>query len=273
MKQQDELDIFLSYVPAFKSWRIVVLNYFFQFLLFIFFIISFWWISSNYLFGALVAEFIIVFFGTLPYKYITKNSGKIRENYLKKYGRFAAQKLWFNYESYTIPFLSSSLYFPLMLIKYDFIPNIITLQPHFLTNSLFPFYISIPIGILIIIIGVKIKRPSGGFGELVESYIYLIYPDKSKLLKDGKYQYIRHPRYLGRATIAFGLAIIANNILAILVAAIHTGTFWSMIPYEEYELSNRFGDEYKSYKEKVPALIPRFGNWKKFLRYIFYNKK
>ena len=272
MRKEDDIDILLSYIPAFRVWYILILNYLFQFSLFIFFIISFWWASSNFLLGALVVEFILVFFGTLPYKYITKNSEKIREKYLKKYNKLAAQKLWFHYETYTIPFLSSSLYFPLILINYDFIPNIISLQPHFLTNSLFPFYISIPIGILIIIIGVKIKRPSGGFGEIVESYIYLIYPDESKLLKDGKYQYIRHPRYLGRAAIAIGLAIIANNLLAVFVAAIHAGTFWSMIPYEEYELSRRFGDEFKSYKEKVPALIPRYGNWKKFIKYIFYNK-
>jgi len=270
--QEDDIGILLSYIPAFRVWYILILNYFFQFLLFIFFLISFWLVSSRFFLGALLVEFIIVFFGTLPYKYITKNSEKIRKNYLKKYGQLATQKLWFHYESYTIPFLSSSLYFPLLLINYDFIPKIINLEPHFLTSSFFPVYISIPIGILIIIIGVKIKRPSGGFGELVESYVYLIYPDKSKLLKDGKYQYIRHPRYLGRATVAFGFALIANNILAILVATIHAVTFWSLIPYEDYELSNRFGDEFRSYKDKVPALVPRYGNWKKFIKYIFYNK-
>lgn len=273
MKEGDEIEKFLKYMPAFDKGQVVILNFLFQFLLFIFFMFSFWWTTNRYLLAALLVEFILVFLGTFPYKYITKNSEKLREKYLKKYGDIAAQKLWFHYETYTIPFLSASLYFPLLLINYDFVPNLINFQPHFLTNSLLPFYLSIPLSILIIIIGVRIKKPSGGFGELVEAYIYIIFPKESKLINKGKYQYIRHPRYLGRATIAFGLGILANNILAIMVAATHAFTFWSMIPYEENELARRFGEEYKNYKKRVPALLPRYGKCKKFIKYIFSKEE
>ena len=273
MNNNEDVDVFIKHLPAFKVWYVVVLSYLLQFLLFVFFIISFGYVSYNFLPGVIVVQIIVAFFGTLPYRYMTKNSEKIRESYLKKYSQLAVQKLWFHYELYTIPFLSSSLYFPLLLINYDFIPSIVTHQPHFLTNSLFPLYTSIPIGIVILILGIRIGRPSGGFDANVESYMYIIYPEKGKLISDGTYQYIRHPRYLGRGVIAFGLAIIANNILALLVAAIHTVAFWSLIPSEEYELARRFGDKFGSYTRRVPALIPKYSEWKKFIRYIFYLQK
>jgi len=273
MEQKGDKDILLDYLPSFKKWHVSALVYLSQLLLFISIIVSFYLISSYVLVGALIFQTIISFLGVLPYRYMSKNSEKIQKKYLKKYGNLAIQSLWFHYESYTVPLLSSSLYFPLILVNYDFIPSIINSQSDFLVNSLLPFYVSIPISLFIIFFAIKIRKPSGGFDAIVESYIYLIYPKKGKLIADGIYRYIRHPRYLGRTLIALGLAIIANNILAILVAGIHSFAFLSLIPSEDNELARRFGDDFRSYKERVPALIPRYGNWRKFVRYVFYSDK
>jgi len=49
--------------------------------------------------------------------------------------------------------------------------------------------------------------------------------------------------------------------------------FCSLIFSEDRELSRRFGDEFDHYKEEVPALLPKFANWKKFIKYIFVTQK
>lgn len=235
--------------------------------------VFFLWISSTILIGALIGEFIIVYIGILPYRYISINIEKLREKYRKKYGKLAGQYFWFNFESYTIPLLSSSLYFPLLLITYEN-PSfqIINMPSNIITISLFPIYITIPTGIIIIILGFLIQNPSGGFSPDIEIYLHMLFPEKGKLLTNGIYKYIRHPRYLGRGFIAVGLGVIANNILAIFVGVIHFFVFCSLIRPEDNELSIRFGNEFLNYKKNVPALIPKYGNWKKFLRFIFLKE-
>ena len=176
----------------------------------------------------------------------------------------------FKYESYTIPLLSSSLYFPLILKQNLFyFPAIVSLPPHFITNNIFPEYIAIPLGIFIAIMGLLIRKPSGGFSSNIENYLYTFYPEKGNLITDGIYTYVRHPRYLGRGLVALGFGIIANNLLAVLVGLIHFIIYCSVIPAEDKELSRRFGIEFDEYRKKVPALFPKFGNWIKLIKHIF----
>jgi protein-S-isoprenylcysteine O-methyltransferase Ste14 len=92
------------------------------------------------------------------------------------------------------------------------------------------------------------------------------------LFNKGVYEIIRHPRYLGRGFIAIGIGIIANNILAISVALIHFLVFCSLIIPEDNELLKRFGNEFIKYKKNVPMFIPKFGNWRKFIKFIFTKK-
>jgi len=273
MKNEKVTDPILQYIPNLTIWYKLLILYVFQISIFIISMIFLWWISSIILIGALIGEFLIVFFGTLPYRYIVNNIEKIRDKYKKKYKKLASQYLWYRFESYTIPLLSSSLYFPLLLTTYDY-PNIqLTYMPSYIiTKSLLPIYITIPVGLMIIIIGLLIRRPPEVFGPKVEIYLNLLYPEKGILIKNGIYKYIRHPRYLGRGFIAVGLGVIANNIIAILVGVIHFLIFCSLIRSEDKELLKRFGGEFKKYKKSVPALFPKYGNWKKIFIFIFSKK-
>ena len=134
------------------------------------------------------------------------------------------------------------------------------------------FYISIPIGIFIVIYALLIVKKAGEHDRDMDLYMYVIKPEESRIYKKGIYQYIRHPRILVRFTLSFGFAIIANNFLAILVVFTH------YIPYSVYfiisdkELSRRFADEFKTYKKEVPALIPKLKNWGKYLKLVFSKK-
>jgi protein-S-isoprenylcysteine O-methyltransferase Ste14 len=100
----------------------------------------------------------------------------------------------------------------------------------------------------------------------------MIYPEKGKLIKDGMYKYIRNPQYLGRGIIAIGFGFFANNIIGILVGLIHFLSYIAIIPSEDKEMMRRFGSDFKSYSKKVPFLLPKIGNWTKFIRFVFIRK-
>jgi protein-S-isoprenylcysteine O-methyltransferase Ste14 len=81
---------------------------------------------------------------------------------------------------------------------------------------------------------------------------------KGKLLQDGIYRVVRHPRYLSA-----GIGVIANALfidylgIYILVLVLFPLGFL-MLVFEERELLDRFGEEYRQYQQEVPRIIPRW---------------
>jgi protein-S-isoprenylcysteine O-methyltransferase Ste14 len=80
---------------------------------------------------------------------------------------------------------------------------------------------------------------------------------KGRLVKEGAFSIVRHPTYLSH-TIMFGGIFFLTEVISvgivlvldfILVHAV-------IIPLEDKELSERFGDEYREYKKKVPSFFP-----------------
>ncbi len=263
------VDIFLEYVPSLRVWHKALLTYIYQFIVFILLLVFFWWISSKIFYGALIGQIFITFCFTIPYVYYIKNIEKIREIYRKNYGKLAYQHFYFKFMIYMPPFGNASAFLPLLLIKYDFLPTIITISNPVINAFNFPFYSSIPIGIFFIIIGVLIRRPSGGFDVDTQLLVYLIFPENSKKIQSGIYKFIRHPQYAGEGFVIMGIGIFANNLLAIGVALIHFLAYLLVIKIEDGELIKRFGDDFRSYQKKVPALFPKYGNWREFFRFIF----
>jgi protein-S-isoprenylcysteine O-methyltransferase Ste14 len=220
-------------------------------------------------FTAIIGQFVIAFIGVIPLIYITKTSVKIRKKYLKKYGDLAYQHLWFRFLSYNESISSASLYFPIILTNYDFLPSIISLPSNFMTQPLLPIYASLPICIIFIMFGVLFRRPGGGFDIDVDSYVYLMFPEESRKIEGGLYKYIRHPRYIGRCFIAIGLGIFSNNIIGLAVSLIHFLPYYILLKIEDYELIKRFGPSFESRCTRLPALIPKARDWKKVIKYMF----
>jgi protein-S-isoprenylcysteine O-methyltransferase Ste14 len=80
---------------------------------------------------------------------------------------------------------------------------------------------------------------------------------KGKLLKDGTYRVVRHPRYLSA-----GLAVIANALFVdyvgvYLLILLLFPLGYPMLVFEERDLIDRFGEEYRQYQREVPQLLPR----------------
>jgi protein-S-isoprenylcysteine O-methyltransferase Ste14 len=91
----------------------------------------------------------------------------------------------------------------------------------------------------------------GGVPELIPGH------GAQRLVTTGIRMRIRHPVYLGHLcemlawSVGTGLAVCyALTVLALVTGAV-------MIRLEDRELERRFGEEYRQYKRKTPAILPR----------------
>ena len=81
--------------------------------------------------------------------------------------------------------------------------------------------------------------------------------ESHKLVKEGPYRYLRHPAYLSNLLAYFGIPLIANAYYTLIGAlVIYVPLNLIRLYLEEKELIRKFGEEYKDYCEKVPALFP-----------------
>lgn len=81
---------------------------------------------------------------------------------------------------------------------------------------------------------------------------------KGKLLTDGAYRVVRHPRYLSAGIGVVGNALIINHVGMYLLVLLLFPAGFVMLMFEERELVNRFGEQYRQYQREVPQIIPQF---------------
>lgn len=78
-----------------------------------------------------------------------------------------------------------------------------------------------------------------------------------KLLKEGIYGRIRHPRYVEVLLITYGYAFFANHLGAYLVVLLSIPLIYLVVLLEERELRERFGGAYEEYCRQVPRFLPK----------------
>lgn len=78
-----------------------------------------------------------------------------------------------------------------------------------------------------------------------------------QLIISGIRRHIRHPMYAGHFCEALGWSIGTGSVacFALLVLSLILGTV--MVRMEDNELESRFGEPYKSYRQNVPAFLPK----------------
>jgi protein-S-isoprenylcysteine O-methyltransferase Ste14 len=77
---------------------------------------------------------------------------------------------------------------------------------------------------------------------------------KNTLVAEGPFSIVRHPTYLAHTLMFSGVFLITGVLSVGVVAAADFVIVNSVIiPLEEKELSDRFGEAYSSYKKNVPA--------------------
>ncbi len=80
---------------------------------------------------------------------------------------------------------------------------------------------------------------------------------EQRLVTTGLHAHIRHPLYFGHLCTMLGWLVLAQSraVLALLVWGVATGAL--MIRAEDAELERRFGETFRAYRRRVPAVIPR----------------
>jgi protein-S-isoprenylcysteine O-methyltransferase Ste14 len=81
--------------------------------------------------------------------------------------------------------------------------------------------------------------------------------ESHKLIVEGPYKYSRHPAYLAIAAEIVGICLFLNSYWAFLMAVLFfMPTIVHRIYIEEEEMVSKLGQEYLSYKKRVPVFFP-----------------
>ncbi|MCH7473688.1 MAG: isoprenylcysteine carboxylmethyltransferase family protein [Gemmatimonadetes bacterium] len=81
--------------------------------------------------------------------------------------------------------------------------------------------------------------------------------EKGKLLTEGIYSRIRHPRYVEALLGVLGYALITNYLGMYILFVLTVPAIYFIVVLEERELRDRFGSAYEEYSERVPRFFPR----------------
>ena len=84
-----------------------------------------------------------------------------------------------------------------------------------------------------------------------------IFRTEGKLVATGIYGHVRHPQYLGFLVLTMGINVLWLTISTIILWPILAILYYRLAKEEEKKLEEKFGEEYKRYKSKVPMFIPR----------------
>lgn len=81
--------------------------------------------------------------------------------------------------------------------------------------------------------------------------------DGGRLLTEGVYSRVRHPRYVNAMLGMAGAALFANYLWIYLLVPVVGLGLAGIVRLEERELARRFGEEYERYRARVPMFFPR----------------
>lgn len=102
-----------------------------------------------------------------------------------------------------------------------------------------------------------------GFRTLGKNWVHAMEPSKFQqkkneiLVTTGPYSYVRNPIYLGAFSLILAQALVAANWLVFLPALPIIAIIYMQVPGEEAMLAERFGGDYREYKNRTPRIIPR----------------
>jgi protein-S-isoprenylcysteine O-methyltransferase Ste14 len=77
-----------------------------------------------------------------------------------------------------------------------------------------------------------------------------------KVVREGMYAWIRHPRYVGSFIAIVGACFIGGTRAMWIVVAVWCIMALGAIALEERELLSRFGADYEEYCRRVPRFLP-----------------
>lgn len=79
------------------------------------------------------------------------------------------------------------------------------------------------------------------------------------LVTTGPYRSIRHPMYAALILLTIGLSLLTANLYLAAAGLVVLGFLRLRTPIEEANLLARFGDQYRAYRARTGAIVPRLG--------------
>lgn len=144
---------------------------------------------------------------------------------------------------------------------------------YYLRDFLLQFRTELPVSIqgtggVLLIIGICVHIWTG---KLLRIWGLIGVPEiykemEGQLVTRGAFSVVRHPTYLAH-TLMFTGVFLLTGVISVAVVALVDFIVVNLviIPLEERELSDRFGDEYRRYKANVPKFFPRLTGIRKHL--------
>ena len=123
-------------------------------------------------------------------------------------------------------------------------------------------------GLLIIFGALTVRSALLTFGLDYMTVVYLYFPEESEVVNHEIYSVVRHPTYLGGILLALASLVFRFTIYSIILCIITALVFELQVRREDKELIERFGDSYRAYKKKVPALYVRLGDIRTYFRFL-----
>ena len=104
-----------------------------------------------------------------------------------------------------------------------------------------------------------------GVGMIMEGWRELYQAHKTgRLQTGGLYRFVRHPQYTGIFLAIFGEGVVHwPTIFSVAMFPIIVIAYVLLARKEERQMMEKFGEEYRAYRQRVPAFLPRWGQWKR----------
>ena len=84
-----------------------------------------------------------------------------------------------------------------------------------------------------------------------------IFRSKKQLVTTGIYAHVRHPQYLGFLLLTLGINFLWPTFSTLILWPILVLLYYRLAKEEERSIEEKFGEEYRKYKDLVPMFIPR----------------
>jgi protein-S-isoprenylcysteine O-methyltransferase Ste14 len=189
---------------------------------------------------------------------MSRNAEKIRERYRVKYGERAYQQFFYRY---VVPVIGPCTIGFLMILAVEnnsFLPVLYSYD-HMLYQTLSPWWVFVPVGIILLVFSVLAMRKSinGGFDRDTEFFLYIVHPEKSFPIQGGVYQHVRHAHYAEGIWTGIAMAFLAQNWMAFIMAFMLFLAYYAIAHVEDKELIRRYGASFEEYVRSKPMFFPR----------------
>jgi protein-S-isoprenylcysteine O-methyltransferase Ste14 len=186
------------------------------------------------------------------------NAEEIRGRYRAKYGDRAYQRFFYRYVVPVIGPCTIGFLIILAVENNSFLPALYPYD-HVLYQTLSPWWLFVPVGIVLLVFSVLAMRKSinGGFDRDTELFLYIIHPEKSFPIQGGMYEYVRHAHYAEGIWMGIALAFLAQNWMGFIMAVMMFLEYYGIARVEDKELIRRYGASFEAYIRGKPMFFPR----------------